>query len=307
MMIYRLGTRRSDLALTQSRQIQNALAAQGISCELIELDSSGDKNREHPLYQMEDTVPGLFTKQLEDALLAGEIDLAVHSLKDVPTRLPKGLKISAIPPRESNRDVLIFSPAFLDRSQPLSLKQGTLIGTSSLRREAQLWTQRKDLIFKPIRGNVPTRIEKVRKGEYGGTVLAEAGLRRLGLKLEGLESLALDPEVYIPAPGQGALAVETRAHVESPLADALKELHDPLCARATEMERLVLRGLDGGCTLPLGVYARSEDKGKHWKLRAFLGRSAERGERRWLGADTFDISGSDDQNLVAQTVAYFKK
>ncbi len=307
-IVYRLGTRRSALALTQSRLIQTSLKTYGVDCELVEIESTGDHQTAHPLYQMEDTTPGVFTKQLEDALLEERIDLAVHSLKDLPTRLPPGLKVAAVPKRESTRDVLVFSKAHADSQAPMGLKKGTLIGTSSLRREAQLWFHDPHLKFHPIRGNVPTRIDKVRRGEYGGTILAEAGLNRLGIKQSDLVFVPLEIEKFVPAPGQGALAIETRQELSGPLKDALEKLNDPKAAQETTVERRVLQGLDGGCTLPLGVSCRFDHTTKLLKVIAFLGLEkpgATAGDR-WAGAEYFDNSDADEQNLVARAVAYFK-
>lgn len=304
---YRLGTRRSALAMTQANWVAEKLRAAGVACEIVPLVSEGDRDRETPLYEIETESPGLFTKHLQRELLAGSIDLAVHSLKDLPTLEPSGLRVASIPERELASDVLVIHPKAHAPGNPGYLVTGARVGTSSLRREAQLLSLRADLRVLPIRGNVPTRVDLVRRGEMQAVVLAEAGLRRLGLDLAGLVSLPLPGDAFVPAPGQGALAVETREELQPPLEKALRSLRDERTVLETRVERAILRALEGGCTLPLGV--RCEAGPGHLRVRAFLGlyREPSPGNREWYRFERFDISGTDEHSLVAKTIAHFRE
>lgn len=307
-MHVRLGTRSSSLALTQSRFIARRLKEFGVECELIPIKSSGDAETKSALYDIEAASPGLFTKALEQALLDHRIDLAVHSLKDLPTEQPPDLIVAAIPEREDVSDVLVVGPTGQGAGS-LPLARGSLVGTSSLRREAQLVQLRTDLKIQPIRGNVPTRLDKVRRGEFGATVLAQAGLNRL-LKTEPdlvPNGVQLFPLSFVSAPGQGALCVEIRRDTPAELQGALARLDHAPTRRAVTLERRVLRELEGGCTLPLGVNVINEGKGL--RMRAFLGLleiTRALGKPRWRGFEAFDISGADDETLVSQCVNHFK-
>ena len=181
------------------------------------------------------------------------------------------------------------------------------MGTSSLRREAQLLSQRPDIRVEAIRGNVPTRVKAAREGKVDGVILARAGLERLGLELEGVVRNDLPEDFFISAPGQGALAVETRTEIPADLAAALARIHDEVSAEETRIERLVLRGLHGGCTLPLGV--RCVKEGEKLHLKAFLGLTRERAKnpREWLSFHHFDISEVDESKLVEKAIGYFKE
>lgn len=246
-----LGTRGSLLATTQSGHVADALrrAAPGVVVELREIRTEGDRLQTVPLAPGEKLAKGLFTSALEDALRRGEIDFAVHSLKDVPTALAEGLRLAAIPEREDPRD------AFLSNGPTLrELPAGSSVATGSPRRAFQLQRLRPDLRIVPVRGNVDTRIRKLRDREFDGLVLALSGLRRLGREGEVTEVLSL--EDVLPAPGQGALAIETRDDPRSRALDAL--LDHPPTRRAVAAERAVLTGIGGGCNLPLGTWARVE-------------------------------------------------
>ncbi len=242
----RLGTRRSRLAMAQSTWVAERItAATGRAVELVEITTEGDVNRAQ-LTQIGGT--GVFVSALRDALLAGEIDLAVHSLKDLPTADPDGLTLAAVPVREDPRDVLCAR----DGLSLSELPSGSVIGTGSPRRAAQLHALGFGLEVRPIRGNVDTRLGLVADGKVDGVVLARAGLARLG-RLEAVTEV-IDPQLMLPAPGQGALAVETRAgspHVAA-LAAALD--HDETRA-AVLAERTLLATLEAGCTAPVGAYA----------------------------------------------------
>lgn len=302
--MYRLGTRRSALAKTQSTTIKTALEKLGLGVVLVEIASAGDQDRATPLYEIETATPGLFTKQLEDALLDGRIDLAVHSLKDLPTRQPPGLVVAAVPQREDTADVLLIHAARHTPSEAFGLPRGARVGSSSLRREAELLSIRPDLVIEPLRGNVPTRLAAAREGKLDAVVLAEAGLKRLGLARDGVVSVALDPSVFVPAPGQGALAIEIRDDAADELKLALSKLHDIEAETETRIERRILRDLEGGCTLPLGV--RCQVRGGTFRVEAFLGVSDRANPHAWKGFRRFDISGTDEETLVGKTVSYFK-
>ena len=254
-----LGTRGSDLALAQSNMVRNELLAAhpGLVVELKIITTAGDARTAMPLHEPTAEGAGLFTKQLEEALLSGEIDLAVHSLKDLPVETPAGLVLAAILSRAPVDDLLISRHAGgLEK-----LPAGAVVGTSSPRRALLLHRHRPDLKLVPIRGNVPTRLSKVASsGDYDATLLAAAGLRRLGhdlstgvLEVEGLPLSFETLGWMLPAPGQGAIAVETRVGDRS--VELLRSLHDDVTARCVEAERLVLKHLGGGCHLALGALA----------------------------------------------------
>jgi len=306
---YRIGTRKSALALWQSEHVASLLAAKGIRTELIPIDSRGDKDRATPLYRFEPGSPGLFTKHLEEALLRNEIDLAVHSLKDLPTRQPAPLRVACVPPRESDGDCLLIHRDRVDDKKPLKLSERARVGTSSLRREAQMLAVRADVEISPLRGNVPTRVAAVREGKVDAAILAHAGLKRLALDLSDLEVIFLDGETFVAAPGQGALAIETRTDLDADLFHALRGLNDPAAESETRIERRVLSELEGGCTLPLGVNCHFDPKTSLYRLRAFLGVPVEgtTGPRQWKGFHRFDISEAREETLVTETVRYFKE
>jgi hydroxymethylbilane synthase len=241
----RLGTRRSLLARTQSEQVADRLRAHGHEVELVEVVTHGDTSTA-PLTQIGGT--GVFVSALRDALLAGEVDLAVHSLKDLPTAPAPGLVLAAVPPREDPRDVLVASGG-----RTLSdLGEGAVVGTGSPRRAAQLHALGLGLQVVPVRGNVDTRLALVSSGDVDAVVLARAGLARIG-RLEHVTEV-LDPLTLLPAPGQGALAVECRAD-DAATAAALGVLDDAPTRACVEAERALLAGLEAGCTAPVGALA----------------------------------------------------
>ena len=248
MKALRIGTRGSALALWQSRSIARALAVHtGVEPELITIKTSGDKFQKLSFSQI--GTKGVFIKELEDALLEGTIDLAVHSMKDVPTELPEGLTIAAIGKREDMRDALLS----LHGGTLASLPQGARVGTSSLRRQSQLLAARPDLRMLELRGNVDTRIEKLKRGDYDAIVLAKAGLDRLGLSANISEVLPY--EISLPAAGQGAIGIEARANDADTLR-ILASLEDAETRAAVTAERSVLAGLGGGCQVPIGAWGR---------------------------------------------------
>ena len=249
----RIASRGSELALWQSRSVQAALrqADPAVPVEIEVIRTTGDNIQDVPLAKIGDK--GLFTKELDAALLSGAADLAVHSLKDVPTRLPEGLVLAAVTPREDPRDVVILPPG--RRGGLYYLKSGAKVGTSSLRRRAQLQALRPDLEIADLRGNLNTRLAKLDAGAYEAIVLAAAGVHRLGW-MERV-SQYLDPPAWLPAVGQGALAVVARSDRQDVL-DRLGGLHDPHAAACTTAERALLRALEGGCQVPIGALATTD-------------------------------------------------
>jgi hydroxymethylbilane synthase len=246
----RIGTRASALAQWQAEHVRAALAAAGVAAELVLVRTTGDRERDASLRAIGGK--GVFVKELEEAVAAGRVDLAVHSMKDVPTEVPSGLAISAICRRHDVRDALVSpSGAGLD-----GLPAAARVGTSSLRRQAQLKHHRPDLQMLEIRGNVDTRLAKAERGDFDAVVLAKAGLDRLGLADRITEVLPV--EICLPAPGQGAIGVETRAGDLAVLA-AVASLDDGETRAAVEAERAALAGLGGGCMLPVGAWARIEN------------------------------------------------
>ncbi len=235
-----IGSRGSQLALWQARWVAARLAELGEETRIEIIRTTGDKVTEVPLGQV--GTKGLFTKEIEDALLDGSIDVAVHSLKDMPTELPSGLVLAAIPQREDVRDALVGH-------RLVDLPMGARVGTGSLRRAAQLRGLRPDLDVQGIRGNVDTRLRKLDEGQYDAIVLASAGLRRLGW--DSRISQYLEPSEMVPAVGQGALAIET-ASAKTAL---VSKLHDVATGAAVRAERALLSTLGGGCQVPVGAYA----------------------------------------------------
>lgn len=253
----RIGTRGSDLALWQARWVRDAIRTRlGRPCELVIVKTSGDVHTDVSLARLGARLGtvGLFTKELERALLAREVDVAVHSLKDMPTDVPPGLRLAARPVRAAVNDVLLVNAGRAAAAGPLRLPAGARVGTSSVRRRLLLLADRPDLDLVTIRGNVPTRVNLARTGEVDAVVLAAAGLDRLGLDLSGLVRVDLDPRRFVPAPGQGALALECRAD-DAELLALLGRLDDPGASAATESERLLLHGVGAGCSVPLGALA----------------------------------------------------
>ena len=246
----RIGTRGSLLAKWQAESVRKQLfAIAGVEAEIVIIKTAGDKMQQSPLTQIGGK--GIFIKELEDALLDESIDLAVHSVKDIPTDVPPGLSFPAVCRRDDIRDCLI-SPT---GSTLENLRQGARVGTSSLRRQAQLLHLRADLDIRELRGNVDTRLRKVGDGEYDAIVLAKAGLDRLGLSQRISETFA--PEVFMPAVGQGAIAVETRLG-DNDTGDLLSRLDDAETRAAIITERALLAKLQGGCQVPIGAWARIE-------------------------------------------------
>jgi hydroxymethylbilane synthase len=245
--LLRIGTRGSLLAKWQAEFIRKRLfAARGVEAEIVIIKTAGDRMQQAPLTQIGGK--GIFIKELEEALLEESIDLAVHSVKDIPTDTPSRLMFPAVCRRDDVRDCLVGSTL-------ANLRQGARVGTSSLRRQAQLLHIRPDLDMRDLRGNVDTRLRKVESGEYEAILVAKAGLDRLGVSQRISEILS--PEVCMPAVGQGAIAVECRLK-DTETADILAPLDDAETRTAIIAERALLAALQGGCQVPLGAWARIE-------------------------------------------------
>ncbi|HUG90816.1 MAG TPA: hydroxymethylbilane synthase [Planctomycetaceae bacterium] len=289
----RIATRHSDLALWQASHVAGRLQAvvPGLEVELVHVTTTGDRDRVHTLREFGGA--GVFTREVQRAVLDGRADVAVHSLKDLPTEPAAGLVLAAVPDRASPFDVLILP----DGAEPLpsldDLPQGAHVATGSLRRQAQLLCRRPDLRLVEIRGNVPTRIAKLDRGEYDAIVLAEAGLGRLGLK--DRISLGLRPPLMFPAVGQGALGIECRTGDDATRA-SLERIIDHSAFAAVRAERTVLRELRAGCHAPLGVHTLSD--GTRLTLEAVV--LSPDGRERLHDADT---GSTEDPESLGRTVA----
>lgn len=283
--VLRLGTRQSQLALAQSGQIARALEAEhpGLRVELVPIITRGDREQ-GDLAKLGGK--GLFTEELEQGLLDGSLDFAVHSLKDLPVRLPEGLTVAAYPERADPRDVLVSTAATdLD-----GLRPGAVVLTGSLRRGAQILHHRPDVVVEPLRGNVDTRLRKWRERGADGVILAAAGMARLALDQPALRDVPahpLDPQRVVPAPGQGILALETRLGSR---AEALcRALDDPAARRAADAERYIVAAFGADCTLPLAAWARPADAdGRALHLTALL---ATLDGRRIARAEAHGVDG----------------
>lgn len=248
----RIGSRGSQLALWQANHVATLLQQQGHTISIEVIKTTGDKITDVALAKV--GTKGMFTKEIEEAMAEGRVDLAVHSLKDLPTELPSGFTLAAVPQREDPRDAFFSTRC----SKVEDLPQGARVGTSSLRRQAQLHAMRHDLEIVPLRGNVDTRLRKLHFGEFDAIILAAAGVSRLGLA--NAVRQYLEPEQMCPAAGQGALGIETRSD-DPHTSRALKFLDDSKTRAAVECERAALNALGGGCQVPIGAYAEPTEHG----------------------------------------------
>jgi hydroxymethylbilane synthase len=282
-----IGSRGSKLALWQANHIKGCLETLGEECRIEVISTSGDRFQSGPLKEIGNK--GLFTKEIEDALLAGDIDLAVHSLKDMPTGLPDGLQITATPHREDARDVMIGRKL-------ADLPAGGRVGTGSLRRVAQLQAARPDLVVEGIRGNVDTRLRKLDEGQFDAIVLAAAGLNRLGWSARIAEHLPV--EVMCPAVGQGSLAIQTRTD-EGPAMQACLKLDHPPTHAAITAERAVLAVLGGGCQVPIGAHAILEDGTIHLRAIVISTDGSRMVKRESYGVDAKRLGTALGEELLA--------
>ena len=253
-----IGSRGSELALWQANYVKDQLKSIGLSTTIKIIITKGDQIQHLSFDKIEGK--GFFTKEIENELISNKIDLAVHSLKDLETNQPEGLCIAAVPPRENPADCLLIHSKGFDQKQDLKLKDYAVVGTSSARRKNQLLFFREDLQLRDLRGNVPTRVDKLRKGEYDAIVLAKAGLNRLDIDLKEFHVVDLSPHVFIPAPAQGALGLQVREE-DNFLREQLKKLNDATTSESVHFERAILNQLGGGCHSPFGAYSDLDHMG----------------------------------------------
>lgn len=263
-----IGTRGSDLALWQAHTVKKQLEDLGQTVELKIIKTRGDNIQHLSFDKIEGK--GFFTKELEEELLNESIDLAVHSHKDLETTYPEGLTIAAVSARENPADVLLIRKECVDHSKKFLLKTGSIVGTSSARRKSQLLEFRPDSQIQDIRGNVPTRIQKLRDGQYDAILLAKAGITRLGLDVSDLEMMVMDIKEFIPAPAQGVLALQIREK-DTDLKKILEPLNVPNIQKCIGVEREILKLFQGGCQLPLGAFC--EKAGNSFKVWAAVAES----------------------------------
>ncbi|MEL6636663.1 MAG: hydroxymethylbilane synthase [Bacteroidota bacterium] len=265
----RIGTRGSRLALWQAEFLREQLTQLGLDVELKIIKTQGDRVQDLGFDKLEGK--GFFTKEIEEALLRGDVDLAVHSMKDLPTTAPEGLCVTAVSYRENPADWLLIRKSVLTEKALLRLPEGARVGTSSARRKAQIRHLRPDVVLGDIRGNVPTRVQKLRDGQFDAILLAAAGLQRLDLDLSDLAVIRLNVKEFVPAPAQGVLAYQVNT-ADTATRRLLRAIHHPEVSAVTNIERRVLQLLDGGCQLPLGAYCERDAAG-HYHLWAALAES----------------------------------
>jgi len=290
-----IGSRGSDLALWQANYTRGELEKLGHEVVIKIIKTQGDKIQNLSFDKLEGK--GFFTKEIEDQLLAKEIDLAVHSHKDLETTPPEGLIIAAVPERAAVNDILLIKKDRLSPENQFNLPNNAVVGTSSARRKNQLKAFRPDIELVDIRGNVPTRIEKLETGSYDAIMLAKAGVDRLGLDLSNFHVEVLNPKEFIPAPAQGALGLQIRKE-DTEMAEILSNINDTETANRIEIERKVLNLFQGGCQLPLGVYVESE--GDSFNLWASMA-------EEWAAMPTRIQLAGNDIELASTTVEALKK
>ena len=291
-----IGTRGSDLALWQANFVKDSLAAVNIDAELKIIKTQGDRILHLSFDKLEGK--GFFTKELEEELLAGTIDLAVHSHKDLPTENPPGLIIAAVSEREDPSELLLILKDCVDVHQKFSVKYGGIVGTSSNRRKAQLLAYRPDLEIKDLRGNVPTRVHKLHGESYDAIMIAKAGVSRLNLDLSEYHVEELTPAELVPAPAQGALAIQIRGDYTD-LLNALQPLNHPDVVEQLAVERDVLKLFGGGCHMPLGCYCRKEEN----VYQVFTSKADEGDEF----PDRLFLEASTTEGLAEKVVSFFAK
>jgi hydroxymethylbilane synthase len=287
-MHIRIGTRGSELALWQAHNVKQRLENNGNAVSITIIKTQGDKIQDLSFDKLEGK--GFFTKEIEAALLSNEVDLAVHSHKDLETSPPGGLVIAAVSEREDPSELLLISKENVDSSQLWDLKLNSSIGTSSARRKSIVVSNRNDLTIKELRGNVPTRIQKLREGNYDAIILAKAGVSRLEIDLSEFHVVELDPKTFVPAPAQGVLALQIREE-DNELWKEIQKLNHPQVEMQIAIERKVLNLMQGGCQLPLGVYCDLEN--------VFVSYAKD-----WtIGSQNFIFPFSGNTNLAEEIVA----
>lgn len=290
-----IGSRGSDLALWQANFVKNSLKKIGVRTEIKIIKTQGDKIQHLSFDKMEGK--GFFTKEIEECLLNKEIDLAVHSHKDLETNQPTGLKIAAVSDREDPRELILIKKESHDPEKEFGLRENAIVGTSSARRQTQLMAQRPDLQMKDLRGNVPTRISKLKEQDYDAIVLAYAGVKRLKIDLSEFESLLLDPKKFVPAPAQGVLGYQIRKE-DLELEEILQKMNNPEVQEKIAVERAILNRMEGGCQLPLGVYCEKKDKFQVWLSYA---------EKKGDSAQHLVLEGEEADILIEGSIRELRK
>lgn len=286
-----IGTRGSKLALWQAYYTQDRLKEIGIDSALKIIKTKGDQIQHLGFDKMEGK--GFFTKEIEEALLNGEIDVAVHSMKDMPTTQPEGLCLAGVSYREDCADCLVVRKDVADSSQLLQIPANGIVGTSSARRKAQIKNIRKDIELKDIRGNVPTRLQKLRDGQFDAILLAMAGIKRLEIDMSDFVKIRLNPKEFVPAPAQGVLTWQTKTgDIET--RKIIRKLHQSDVVKCTNVERKVLRLMDGGCQMPLGVYCEKDNLG-NFHVWAILGKDAENEELSFVSTSSRTTNNLSEQ------------
>lgn len=290
-----IGTRGSDLALWQANYTKNLLEEKGQEVEIKIISTAGDRSQQWDTSFEKMEGKGFFTKELEDELLKGSIDLAVHSHKDLPTNGPDGLMIAGVSRREDPSELLLIRKEAVDESLKYNLKKNARVGTSSSRRKSQLLAFRPDVEITDLRGNVPTRIKKLREGQYDAIMLAAAGVERLELDVDDLHVEKLNPEEFVPAPAQGVLAWQTRED-DNELLEIIDQISDLDVLIKINIERQVLNMFDGGCQLPLGVYCDTDEEDEdRLRFKVWISHAeAWDKQPKQLYFDTLDTDGFAD-------------
>lgn len=288
-----IGSRGSDLALYQANFIKKVLVEEHkCRVDIKIIKTSGDRIDNLSFDKMEGK--GFFTKELEDALLAREIDLAVHSLKDLMTTMPDGLKLGAVGYRADRREMLLIRPDARVKDGVIPVKEGGVIGTSSNRRKCQIAHFNPSLKINDLRGNVPTRVNKLRDGQYDAILAAAAGIKRLELDLSDLEVILLDPEQFLPAPAQGILGIQIRED-DKAVDEVIARLGSDEATTEASLERGLLKRFDSGCSLPLGVWSSLDDG--NYRLKAVLG---VRDGDGWGDLKRVEVAGNDVETMIDQ-------
>jgi hydroxymethylbilane synthase len=292
--IIRIGTRGSALALWQAKEVQKHLP---VVSDLNIIKTAGDRIQDIPLQGGSQT--GFFTKEIEQRLLDNESDIAVHSFKDLPTGIDPKLLISACLPRAPISDLLLVHPDWVDESRPMKVKPGCILGAGSLRRQALARLFDPELVPTLLRGNVPTRVSRCADGSYGAIVIARAGVERLGLDLSHLKVFELDPAMWLPAPAQGAVAIQSRSD-DHQVIEILKNIDDKETSEAVTLERLLLSNFEGGCHTAFGAHAQKTQDG--WRVKIGM----DRGELGW-GQKSYEGTWEYCISLGPEQISLFTK
>ena len=288
-----IGTRGSELALWQAEHVRQMLSAKiDTPIVITVVKTTGDKIDALPFSKMEGK--GFFTKELEEELLAERIDIAVHSMKDLQTTLPDGLSVGAVCSRGDPREIVLIDPKSYDESQPLGVKEGKVIGTSSVRRQCQISDIMPNLKIRDLRGNVPTRVQKLRDGRYDAIIVAYVGIVRLAIDLSDLRNMILDLDAFLPAPAQGIVAVEM-CDTNDDVTAVLSLIDDQQLRTQVRLERGLLARFEGGCGLPLGAISRID--GENCALKAILGIGTE---ESWDHVRRVEATGTDPDLIVSE-------